>query len=541
MIIKSGRNDPCPCGSGKKLKRCCQSLQNNEPLAKSASYTNVSIQQLLQKGTAYFQAGHLLQAEAIYRQILQAEPDQPDVLHLLGMVANKDGRNELAAEMIGKAISINPVSPMYHNNLGNVFHEQGKLDAAVKCFQKALKLKPDYVLSYLNLGAVLKAQGELDAVIANFHSAPSFKRELTEAYNNLGIVFRDNRLVVPLQPTIDHAFYPRVPVISLELTNNCNLKCPYCANATLTRPKTYIDWALLEKIIDECAERQYNLAWLHGVGEPLLWDRLEEVIALIKKKGAGDGSFGTNGTLLHADRVKRLLDAGLESVYVSIDTLDAELYQKTRGGKLEKVVRNIQEMIRIAPSSFQITIALMNHKDQHINEDTIKQFHQVFGYHENVRTNLVENQLFPSAPGDYRLDTNMKTQVCFAPINYLFIALDGRAAICCLDQDVLHSLGNVTERSIRDIWFDSRNQTTFRNIALGVYECPDVCTHKCILLPPRQLNVTSPGLGLPLEKAAQLVKILSQNDGQTIASLIVSDMAQRDPTHQVLLEAFKNG
>lgn len=343
--------------------------------------------------------------------------------------------------------------------------------------------------------------------------------------------------LAPLQRTIDYAFYPNVPVISLELTNNCNLKCPYCANATLTRPKTYIEWALLEKIINECAERQFNLAWLHGVGEPLLWDRLEEVIALIKRKGAGEGSFGTNGTLLYADRVKRLLDAGLESIYVSIDTLDPVVYKNTRGGKLEKIIHNIQEMIKIVPSTFQITVALMSHKDYRVTEETIQQFHQIFGRHENVRTNLVENELFPSAPGDYRIDDGAKIRSCFSPSGYLFIALDGRAAICCLDQDVLHSLGSVAERSIHEVWFDPKNQTTFRNIALGVFECPEVCTKKCVLLPPQQnIDAANLGLGVSFEEAGRFADILLLNDEKAYACKIFKDMARRDPTNQTLRE-----
>ena len=76
--------------------------------------------------------------------------------------------------------------------------------------------------------------------------------------------------MTPLRRTIDFAFYPYVPVISLELTNHCNLKCPYCSNPTLVRPKSYIEWSLVERIVEECAQRNYNLGWLHGVGEPLL-------------------------------------------------------------------------------------------------------------------------------------------------------------------------------------------------------------------------------------------------------------------------------
>ena len=148
-------------------------------------------------------------------------------------------------------------------------------------------------------------------------------------------------------------------------------------------------------------------------------------------------------------------------------------------------------MIKIAPSAFQITVALMNHKDHRITEETIKQFHQVFGYHENVRTNLVENQLFPSALGDYRVAEGLKIQNCWSPVNFLFIALDGRAAICCMDQDVLYSLGNVAERSICDIWFDHGNQTTFRNVALGVLSARKYAPRNVYYCHPSRMSALS--------------------------------------------------
>jgi len=342
--------------------------------------------------------------------------------------------------------------------------------------------------------------------------------------------------MTPLSRNIDFAYYPNVPVISLELTNHCNLKCPYCANPTLVRPKSYIEWPLLEKIVDECAQRKYNLAWLHGVGEPLLWDRLEETISLIKLKGAGDGSFGTNGTLLRPSRVKRLLDAGLESIYVSIDTLDPQLYANTRGGKLEIIVRNIKDMIEIVPKSFQITVALMNHKDQTITEKNIAQFHEIFGHHPNVRTNLVANQLFPSAPEDYRTDGEEKIQGCGSPLNYVFIALDGRVAICCMDQEVLHSLGSVTERSIHDIWFDPKNQTTFRNVALGIYECPSVCTDKCVLKAPRnEPNMVAPmGLNAPVDDAREFAEWLLASGQKAPAIELLNGLLGRTRSQEIV-------
>lgn len=100
-------------------------------------------------------------------------------------------------------------------------------------------------------------------------------------------------------------FYPAVPPISLELTNRCNLKCPYCANGTLTRPSGTIAWSLLERLVDQCAGGPKQIDWLHGTGEPLLGCRLEDVIRLIRGRNAGAVSFATNATLLTADRVGR--------------------------------------------------------------------------------------------------------------------------------------------------------------------------------------------------------------------------------------------
>ena len=151
---------------------------------------NSSVQELLQQGLGYHQSGHLSQAEVIYRKILQLAPDQPDALHLLGMVANQAGQNELAVDLISKAIGISPVAPMYYN-LGNVFREQGRLDAAADCFKNALRLKPDHVNACLNLGIVLREQGELEDAAGKFRTVLRLRPDFPGAYLHLGNVLKE--------------------------------------------------------------------------------------------------------------------------------------------------------------------------------------------------------------------------------------------------------------------------------------------------------------------------------------------------------------
>jgi MoaA/NifB/PqqE/SkfB family radical SAM enzyme len=343
--------------------------------------------------------------------------------------------------------------------------------------------------------------------------------------------------LMPIADEIDFAFYPRVPEISLELTNVCNLTCPYCANPLLTRPKGTIEWDLLELIVEQSARDRLSIDWLHGVGEPLLWKRLEEAIRLIRGRNAGAASFATNGTLLFEDRVRQLLDAGLGRIYVSIDTLDPAVYKATRGGNLRKVVDNVKAMIRIVPPDFLIRIALMDHRDSRLTGLERLRFAEVFGVHPNVFLNNVNNVLMPSAPSDYRVESGRQGG-CHAPRQYLFINKDGIVSLCCSDQDSLHALGDVRTRSIREIWFDPRNQTTFRNIALGVKTCPSLCTEKCVLAQPKTsptLRVAS-AFALPFDAAKAQIAALLDRDRIADAAFLTAALLHRDPLDAHLAE-----
>ena len=67
-----------------------------------------TIPEALALAVQHHQKGHLQQAEAIYRQVLQVDPNHPDALHLLGVIAARMGRHDLAIRYIKQAIRIRP-------------------------------------------------------------------------------------------------------------------------------------------------------------------------------------------------------------------------------------------------------------------------------------------------------------------------------------------------------------------------------------------------------------------------------------------------
>ena len=169
-------------------------MHRHPTLARGQAEGGVStydLQGLIQKGIQVHQAGQLPEAEAIYRQILDIEPDHADANHLLGVIADQVGRHEIAVQLISKAIKKNPIDAAYHCNLGNALHELGRLDEAVASYRKALGINPDYAEAHSNLGNTLHEQGRLDEAVASYRKTLAIKPDLAGAHSNLGNAFTD--------------------------------------------------------------------------------------------------------------------------------------------------------------------------------------------------------------------------------------------------------------------------------------------------------------------------------------------------------------
>lgn len=133
-------------------------------------------------------AGALAEAEQLYLQILLAQPDHGDVLHLLGVLAYQTGRLDEAADRIGKALAVRPAFPEALGSLGNVLKRQGRLDDAIDCLRKAIALKPDFAEGYNNLGNALWERGDLAEAIAACRKSIELNPAYPQAHANLGNV-----------------------------------------------------------------------------------------------------------------------------------------------------------------------------------------------------------------------------------------------------------------------------------------------------------------------------------------------------------------
>ncbi|MGD0884127.1 MAG: tetratricopeptide repeat protein [Thermodesulfovibrionales bacterium] len=146
----------------------------------------VTLPDALQLAIRFHQNGELQNAEAVYRQILQAEPNNADALHLLGLVAHQMGEGTAAVDLIEKAIRVKPTEPLFHNNLGIAYHALHNLKEAIACFQRVLSFKPDHYETLYYLATALKEQGKAEEAIACYQRILFFKPDHYEVLYCLG-------------------------------------------------------------------------------------------------------------------------------------------------------------------------------------------------------------------------------------------------------------------------------------------------------------------------------------------------------------------
>lgn len=173
-------------------------------------------------------------------------------------------------------------------------------------------------------------------------------------------------------PIVD-AYGRRFTYLRISVTDHCNLRCVYCM------PEEGVPWLPKDEILSyEEIARVVEAAAACGVhkirltgGEPLTrreLPRLVEMIAAIP--GIDDLALTTNGVLL-AQQAKALRAAGLRRVNVSLDTLDAEKFERiARGGSLQSVLDGIAEAQKVGLGPIKVNCVVLGG----LNDDEAARF-----------------------------------------------------------------------------------------------------------------------------------------------------------------------
>src|SRR5579872_1731873 len=127
-----GRNDPCPCGSGRRFKGCCGRLSQAAPTAPAE----------LRALGLLLERGRPAELESALQQLLPRRPLDGVLWQLLAAARRQQGKDAL--EPLMRSVQLMPRDASAHNNLGNGYADAHRPAEAEASYRRALELQPEF-------------------------------------------------------------------------------------------------------------------------------------------------------------------------------------------------------------------------------------------------------------------------------------------------------------------------------------------------------------------------------------------------------------
>lgn len=161
------------------------------PIAISEAPRAKDLAATLRNAIQLHQSGRLQEALPLYREALELDPDNPDALHLCGILAHQIGRHVEALELVDRALARLPGFADAHNTRGNLLRALGRPDDALGAFRQAMALAPGSAMAWSNLGNALRDLGRPEEALRAYREAIARDPGLAETHLNRGIVLRE--------------------------------------------------------------------------------------------------------------------------------------------------------------------------------------------------------------------------------------------------------------------------------------------------------------------------------------------------------------
>ncbi|MBW2049067.1 MAG: radical SAM protein [Deltaproteobacteria bacterium] len=270
--------------------------------------------------------------------------------------------------------------------------------------------------------------------------------------------------------------------ITLELTNHCNLNCTFCPRKLMARHQGFMDSNLAKSIFDEMSEHLPVALVPFFRGETLLHPDWVELLAYAKERGIGPIQFTTNATLLNQQAAEDILDLGLDFVSFSLDTIDPEIYMKSRrGANYFKVLENILGFLdlrrRRGMKQPEVQVSCVETAAHRPGLDAFVEF-----WRPKVdRVRIYVEHSGDGHPGSIQepLPGFERRQPCFKVFTDMVIYWDGEVALCNHDwtRDRNHRIGNVKDAGIRGVWKSQRYESIREAHRAGELAGEPPCDH----------------------------------------------------------------
>ncbi len=157
-------------------------------------------------------------------------------------------------------------------------------------------------------------------------------------------------------------------IVSYSITTKCNLKCKHCYSESVDQvAPDELSTEDAFRLMDDLSKWGIGLLVIDG-GEPLCREDVLDVVKYASSKGIRT-TTGSNGTLIDETMAKKMLDAGVKSVAISVDGVDAQTHDSFRGvsGAFEQTLKGV-ETCRSAGLPFQFNMVISKETLSHLED-----------------------------------------------------------------------------------------------------------------------------------------------------------------------------
>ena len=262
----------------------------------------------------------------------------------------------------------------------------------------------------------------------------------------------------------EYEINPEIPSKNLliEVTNRCNCSCIFCANSKMIRKRKNINKDFVKKILIEAYDLGVKEVGFYTTGESLLDPSLSSYIRLAKEIGYEYVYLTTNGILLNEEKAKEIIDAGIDSIKISINAINREDYKFIHGVDYYDVVfdnlKKLYDYRKNKKLSFNIFVSYIatRYTDYAIND--IK--NHFIDYCDEVAVVNVRNQS-GMMPEINKMLSCKKEEGKFeskrlVPCHYVFdtinVTSEGYLTACCTDFENYLAYADLNKISLKEAW-----------------------------------------------------------------------------------------
>ena len=286
------------------------------------------------------------------------------------------------------------------------------------------------------------------------------KKDATKA--NLALEMTDIARRLRLDNYKDAFYFPKY--FQIETVRYCNAHCPFCPVDEWDKSVPFMPEPLFDKIVEEMSNYSdwIEFVAVQRAGEPLMDKNIALHIAKLKKAGIKRTSISTNVSLLTEKKAIEIIEAGLDEIMFSIDSVEKEQYEKMRVGlKFETTLKNIIKFFELRERMKPDMVVRVRgvsffdlSKDEHKRELEIWEafWRKYRKPQDRIYMKQAHNWGNQVEWGDKITDFNLTYHPCILPWSTMHISAMGIVALCPQDYDAVMNIGNIHNETIAEVW-----------------------------------------------------------------------------------------